>query len=68
MCKFSWKDSLKVGVGMMNRGEVALIIAQKGVATGMLSTVFFTPVVLMILFAAIITPIGLKLLYNGEKD
>ena len=68
VCRFNWKDSLKVGVGMMNRGEVALIIAQKGVTTGLLSTTFFTPIVLMILFAAIVTPIGLKLLYNGEKD
>ena len=29
-CKFNWNDSLKVGVGMMTRGEVALIVAQKG--------------------------------------
>ncbi len=67
LCKLSWKDSLKVGVGMMNRGEVALIIAQRGVDTGMLNTVFLTPIILMILFSAIITPIALKLLYRGEK-
>lgn len=68
VCKFNWKDSLKIGVGMMNRGEVALIIAQKGVATGLLSTIYFTPIILMILFSAIITPICLKVLYSGEKD
>ncbi len=68
LCTLGWKDSLKVGVGMMNRGEVALIVAQKGFATGMLNTAFFTPIVLMILFSAIITPIGLKLLYKGEKS
>lgn len=67
LCTLGWKDSLKVGVGMMNRGEVALIVAQKGFASGMLSSTFFTPIVLMILFSAIITPIGLKILYSREK-
>lgn len=67
LCTLGWKDSLKVGVGMMNRGEVALIVAQKGFSSGMLDTVFFTPIVLMILVSAIITPIALKVLYNGES-
>ena len=34
ICRFSWEDSLKVGVGMMTRGEVALIVAQKGPRSG----------------------------------
>ena len=34
ICKFNWADSLKVGVGMMTRGEVALIVAQKGLGVG----------------------------------
>ena len=29
-CGFTWGDSLKIGVGMMTRGEVCLIVAQKG--------------------------------------
>ena len=43
ICKFNWADSLKVGVGMMTRGEVALIVAQKGLAVGMVDAVYFTP-------------------------
>src|SRR5574344_609384 len=33
MCKFSFKDSLRVGLGMMARAEVLIVCAQKGVDT-----------------------------------
>ena len=62
-CKFSWADSLKIGVGMMTRGEVALIVAQKGLAVGLLSPVYFTSVILLIITSSILTPIVLKVLY-----
>lgn len=64
--KFSGKDSLKVGVGMMTRGEVALIVAQKGLAVGMVEPEFFTSVILLILCSSVASPIFLKLLYAGE--
>lgn len=64
---FSNKDSLKVGVGMMTRGEVALIVAQKGLACGLLQPVYFTPVILLIIISSIVTPIVMKLLYKGEQ-
>lgn len=67
VCKFSFKDSLKVGVGMMTRGEVALIVAQKGLSVGMLSPVYFTSVILLIIVSSISTPIILKLLYSKDK-
>ena len=41
LCRFSWSDSLKVGVGMMTRGEVALIVAQKGLGAGVVDSVYF---------------------------
>ena len=41
ICRFNWDDSLKVGVGMMTRGEVALIVAQKGLAIGVVDPVYF---------------------------
>lgn len=62
-CGFDRADSLKIGVGMMNRGEVALIVAQKGLALGLLSAAFFTSVILLILVSAIVTPIALKYIY-----
>lgn len=63
---FSGRDALKVGVGMMTRGEVALIVAQKGLAVGLLDAKYFTSVILLIICSSIITPILMKLLYHGE--
>ena len=48
ICRFSWGDSLKVGVGMMTRGEVALIVASKGMALGLMGNNFLGPVILMV--------------------
>ena len=63
ICNFTWADSLKIGVGMMTRGEVALIVSQKGLAVGLLNPVYFTAVILLIIASSILTPIILKLLY-----
>ena len=59
-------DSLKIGVGMMTRGEVALIVAQKGLSVGMIESKYFTAVILLIMVSSIITPIFLKLLYTRK--
>lgn len=66
LCRFKNKDALKIGVGMMTRGEVALIVAQKGLSVGLLSSSYFTSVILLIIFSSIVTPIMMKLLYKGE--
>ena len=64
---YKGKDAVKVGVGMMTRGEVALIVAQKGLAVGILSSEYFASVILLIICSSIVTPIVMKLLYKGEK-
>ncbi len=66
ICKFNGMDSLKIGVGMMTRGEVALIVAQKGLAAGLLTADYFMAVILLILFSSIATPIILKYLYSKD--
>lgn len=66
LCRYSFSDSLKIGVGMMTRGEVALIVAQKGMAAGLLTADYFTAVILLILVSSFTTPILLKLLYAKE--
>ena len=66
ICRFNMKDSLKIGVGMMTRGEVALIVAQKGLSVGLLTPVYFTSVILLIIVSSISTPIILKLLYSRD--
>lgn len=65
--RFSTKDSLKVGVGMMTRGEVALIVAQKGLACGLFLPEQFTAVILLIICSSIASPIILKLLFRGDS-
>ncbi len=66
ICKFNVSDSLKIGIGMMTRGEVALIVSQKGLSVGMMDDVYFTAVILLIIVSSIATPILLKLIYARE--
>ena len=66
LCRYSMSDSLKIGVGMMTRGEVALIVSQKGLAAGLLTADYFAAVILLILVSSIATPIVLKLLYARD--
>ena len=67
LCGFKGSDTLKVGVGMMTRGEVALIVAQRGLTEGMIGSQYFTSVILLIIVSSILTPIILKLLYAREE-
>lgn len=67
ICRFNNMDSMKIGVGMMTRGEVALIVAQKGLSVGLLTPVYFTAVILLIIVSSISTPIILKILYAKDK-
>ncbi len=65
--KYNNNDALKVGVGMMTRGEVALIVSQKGLSVGLLDSSYFACVILLIIVSSITTPIILKLLYSKDK-
>ncbi|MCR5755465.1 MAG: cation:proton antiporter [Acetatifactor sp.] len=67
-CRFNFSDSLKIGVGMMTRGEVALIVAQKGLSVGLMDSKYFTSVILLIIVSSITTPIILKLLYSKDNN
>lgn len=67
ICRFRTADCLKIGVGMMTRGEVALIVAQKGLSVGLLTPVYFTSVILLIIVSSICVPIILKVLYAKDK-
>lgn len=61
--KYSWRESTIAGVGMMARGEVALIVTKKAIESGLPSQ-FMLMTVLLILASSILTPILLKVLYN----
>ena len=63
---FSNHEALSVGIGMVSRGEVALIVAQKGASFGMVPDSLFGPVILVVIVTTLITPILLKLVM-GRK-
>ena len=70
--RYTNKESLQIGIGMISRGEVALIVANKGASVGLMSEKFMTPLVIMVVFTTIVTPILLKLVFpkkkSGEKE
>ena len=61
---FNSSDALHIGIGMISRGEVALIVAQKGYNMGLVSGKLFSPIVLVVIVTTIITPVLLKKFMN----
>ena len=60
LCRYKNYQCIRIGVGMISRGEVALIVASKGSALGLMGASFLGPVILMVVITTIITPILLK--------
>lgn len=60
-------ESLRIGVGMVSRGEVALIVTNKGIATGMMNPIFLAPMVIMVAATTIVTPIMLRAVYPKKE-
>ena len=68
LCGYNNMESIPIGSGMVTRGEVTLIIASKGLALGLMSSYFLTPVILMVVFTSIFTPILLKIVFSKDKS
>lgn len=64
ICGLNNHQCEQVGVGMVCRGEVALIVANKGSALGLMPEIFFGPIIIMVVATTVITPILLKLAYR----
>lgn len=60
--------AMKVGIGMISRGEVGLIVAGIGVTSGALSPNIYTTVIIMVAITTLITPIWLKKAYSKEEQ
>lgn len=63
---FSNHESLVVGIGMISRGEVALIVAQKGSQAGLISSELFPAIVVVVIVTTLITPVLLKLVLRKK--
>lgn len=68
VCGYKPYQCKRIGVGMISRGEVALIVASKGTAVGLMSSAFLGPVVIMVVFTTIITPVLLKIIFKKGPD
>ncbi|MBQ3397457.1 MAG: cation:proton antiporter [Synergistaceae bacterium] len=68
VCGFSMRQSYQIGLGMVCRGEVALIVAGKGVAMNLVDESELGPIIIMIIVCTIITPIFLKGAFKGTED
>ncbi len=68
LMRYSTKESLQIGIGMVSRGEVALIIANKGESLGLLNEKYMTPLVITVVFTTIITPILLKFVFPKKPN
>lgn len=66
VCKYSKSESVQIGVGMISRGEVALIVANKGDAVGLMSSNFLGPVIIVVVATTIIAPILLKIVFASK--
>ena len=68
ICGYTNKESLQIATGMISRGEVALIVATKGQAVGLMGSEVFTPLVIMVVATTIITPVLLKFVFKNSHQ
>ena len=60
-------QGMRVGIGMISRGEVGLIVAGVGISSGVLTNDVYSTIVIMVAVTTIITPIWLKIEYRKEQ-
>ncbi len=64
---FSTKASVRVGIGMISRGEVGLIVAGYGLANGLIGTDVFSASVVMVLATTMVTPPLMRLVFPPHE-
>lgn len=68
LCGFNWRESLRVGVGMISRGEVGLIVAGVGLASGVINQEIFSIMIIMVLVTTMVTPLLLRLVFPRIEE
>ena len=68
ICRFTNRESMQIGVGMIARGEVSFIVAAKGIAVGYISAQLFPSIIVVVLVTVLITPLLLKWAYKGTSN
>ena len=67
LCHYTNQDCLRIGMGMISRGEVALIVAAKGNSVGLMSPNILGPVVIVVIITTIVSPILLKMSFSAKE-
>ena len=60
LCGYTSKESLQIGAGMVSRGEVALIVASKGAAVGLMSSALLGPIIVVVVVTTVISPLKIR--------
>lgn len=66
MAGFDNLDALRLGVGMMSRGEVGLIVASVGILEGLITPQVFSAIVGMVIVTTLLTPPSLRMLFSKK--
>lgn len=61
-------EALQIGIGMISRGEVAIITANIGLQKHIISEEVFLPTLIVVILTTIITPILLKLSFSHRNE
>lgn len=67
LCHYTNQDCVRIGMGMISRGEVALIVAAKGNSVGLMSPNILGPVVIVVIITTIVSPILLKMSFSAKE-
>lgn len=65
--KISKRESIQIGVGMISRGEVAIITANIGMQNKIISEEIFIPTLIVVILTTVITPALLKVVFSNKK-
>jgi Kef-type K+ transport system membrane component KefB len=68
MAKGGWHSILAVGIGMMPRGEVALIVALAGLSANIVTQQTYAIVVFMTAVTTLLAPPALRILFRRERE
>jgi len=68
LCGYDARESVQIGVGMISRGELAIVISLKGLSSGLLEMNMFSGIILVVILTTLVTPILLKFAFNEKSD
>ena len=66
--RFTWREALQLGIGMVSRGEVGLIVAAVGLESGLISLELFSAIIGMVLITTVLTPPMLRASFSKPKS